>query len=193
MDCTDAARPDWLRIVDATESLNCPDFTSLLTVSRAARAGGWRVLRTASIAAVLVALGMVGAVRLYEAATSPPAPVLLRATASVSADAAREEGMDVKVLVRNEADRPAREVQVFVGGPGMPKLICEWTDPPEALVEATRTSVCGWVGNLEPGEIGWVQFHFTAEEPCDVKLVAQVTAANLEGPQKLTISGEILP
>ncbi|HUU54209.1 MAG TPA: hypothetical protein VMY87_04750 [Armatimonadota bacterium] len=192
MDCTHPSRPDWLRIVDATESLNCPDFTSLLS-GPPARARGWRILRTALLATVLAALGLFGVVRAYEAATRPAPPVLLRASVSTSSDATRNTGLDVKVLVRNEADYPAENVQVFIGGPGMRRIVCEWTEPPDALVEASRTSTCGWVGYLEPGEIGSVQFHFTATEPCQVKLVAHIAAANLEGPERITIEGEILP
>ena len=192
MDCTHSARPDWLRIVDATEALNCPDFTSLL-VGAPARARGWRILRTAVIAAVLAGLGFLGAVRAYEAAIRPPPPVLLRASVSVPTEATRSTGFDLKIFVRNEADYPAQDVQVFISGPAMRNIVCEWIEPPEAFVEATPTSACGWVGYLEPGAIGWVQFHFTAEEACQVKLVAQVVAANLEGPHRVPIEGEILP
>ena len=192
MDCIHPARPDWLRIVDATESLNCPDFTSLL-VGPPARARVWRILRTAVIAAVLAWLGFLGAVRAYEVVTSPPPPVLLRASVSVPTEATRSTGFDVKIFVRNEADYPAQDVQVFISGPAMRNIVCEWIEPPEAFVEATKISACGWVGYLEPGAIGWVQFHFTAEEACQVKLVAQVTAANLEGPHRVPIEGEILP
>jgi hypothetical protein len=51
MDCTHAARPDWLRITDATESLNCPDFSSLLADVEPALV--WRLLRTAPLTAIL--------------------------------------------------------------------------------------------------------------------------------------------
>jgi len=192
MDCTHPARPDWLRIVDATESLNCADFTSIL-VGAPARARGWRILRTAVIAAVLAGIGFLGAVRAYEVVTRPPPPVLLRASVSVPAEATRTTGFDVKILILNEADYPAEEVQVFISGPSLRNIVCEWIDPPEAFVEATPTSACGWVGYLEPGAIGSVLFHFSAEEACQVKLVAQVVAANLEGPHRVPIEGEILP
>ena len=49
MDCTHPARPDWLRIVDARESLNCADFTSMLT-GGPARRQLLRVIRTGSMA-----------------------------------------------------------------------------------------------------------------------------------------------
>lgn len=192
MDCTHAARPDWLRIVDARESLNCPDFTSIL-VGAPARARGWRILRTALIAIVLSGLGFFGIVRAYETLTKPPPPVLLRASVSIPPEATCSTGFDVRILVLNEADCPAEDVQVLISGPAMRNIVCDWIEPPEAFGEVSRTSASGWVGYLEPGDIGSVQFHFTAEQACQVKLVAQVVAANLEGPHRVPIEGEILP
>ena len=192
MDCTHPARPEELRIVDAGESLNCPDFTSILTTS-AVRSHLWRLLRTAAIAVVLSLVVLLGAVRVYESVTRPPPPVYLRAKVSAPAETFRESGFDVKVLVLNEADCAAEDVQVFISGPTMPKLICQSVEPSDAFVEWTERTVCGWIGRLEPGEIGSVDFHFAAEEACEVELVAQVVAANLEGPEKIAIEGAILP
>jgi hypothetical protein len=192
MDCTHPARPDWLRITDATESVNCPDFDSLLSRGRH-RVSPWRVLRTALVSLVLVGGAMYAVVRGYEAAVNPAPPVLLEAAVSVPSEATRDSGFDVKILVRNAADYPANDVQVFLSGPSLPKLTCTSTDPPDAFIEATPRSTAAWIGRIEPGGIGAVQFHFTSEEPFQVKLVAQVVAANLEGPQKVTVAGEILP
>lgn len=192
MDCVHPARPDWLRIVDATESLNCPDFTSILT-GAAVHSRVWRVLRTATITAVLAGLGFLGVVRGYEAVIAPAPPVLLRASVSVPTEASRSTGFDVRIFVRNEADRPAEDVQVLLTGPAMRDIACDWVEPPEAFVEATPKTVCAWLGNLEPGAIGTVQFHFTATDACQVKLTAQVVAANVEGPHRVPIEGEILP
>ncbi len=178
--------------MDSGESLNCPDFTSILTGSPI-RSHLWRLLRTAAIAVVLSLGVFLGGVRVYEAMTRPPPPVYLRAKVSAPGECFRESGFDVKVLVLNEADFPAEDVQVFISGPTMPKLIWQSVEPSEAFVEWTERTACAWVGRLEPGEIGSVDFHFLPEEAGTVKLVAQIVAANLEGPERIAIEGQILP
>lgn len=191
MDCTHPARPEELRITDPSESLNCSDFTRL-----AGPAGrtGLRVLRTAIVAGVLVLGALFAIVRGYQSATSLEPTVLLRTTVSSTSQINFGEGtFDVKAFVRNEADHRAREVQVFISGPGLVDLNCEQTDPPEAYAQGPGRSVCGWIGDLEPGDIGSVVFHFRPREPCQIKLTAQVTAANLEGPERIVIAGEVLP
>jgi len=192
MDCTHPARPDWLRITDATESINCADFDSMLSGDRPGIALR-RVIRTALIALILVGGGMFAVIRGYEASVSPALPSLLEVVVSVPTEATMDSGLVVRVLVRNQADYPANDVRVLLSGPSLPKLVCTGTDPPEAFEESTPRSTSAWIGSLEPGDIGAVRFHFTSDEPCQVKLVAQVVAANLEGPRKVTVGGEILP
>jgi hypothetical protein len=191
MDCTHPARPEELRITDPSESLNCSDFTR---VAGAVGRPSLRVLRTGVIAAIVVLAALFAIIGGYQSATSTGPSVLLRTTVSSTSELNFGEGtFDVRVFVRNEADYLARDVQVFVSGPSIVDLSCEWTDPPEAYDEGPGRSVCGWIGNLEPGQIGSVVFHFRPRQPCQIKLTAQVTAANLEGPKRIVIAGEVLP
>ena len=193
MDCTHPARPEELRIVDPDEVLNCPDFTSTLVVGTAKRRWLVPVLRTGVIAALVGIGAFLGVVRLYRAFTQPPPSVLLRASASAPAVSFLDAGFAVKILVLNEAEHPARDVQVFIRGPTVAHLVCQSVDPPEAFVEASPQMVCGWLGDLAPGEIGSVEFQFVADEPGELQLVGQVTAANVPGPQRVPIEGEIVP
>jgi len=193
IDCTHPARPEELRIVDADEALNCPDFTSTLVVGGAKRRWLVPVLRTGVIAALAGIAAFLGVVHLYRAFTRPPPPVLLRASASAPAVSFLEAGFDVKVLVLNEAEHAARDVQIFIRGPTVAHLVCQSVDPPEAFVEASPQMVCGWLGDLPSGHIGSVSFRFMADEPGELKLVAQVTAANVPGPQRVPIEGEVVP
>ena len=189
MDCTHPARPEELRITDPSESLNCPDFTALV------RGGsGRRVLRTAVLAIALTLAALFAGLRMYEATTTPAPEVLLHTVINTTPQLNLGEGtFDVKAFVRNDSEYTANEVQVFIAGPSMPDLVCEWTDPPEAYAEGPGRSISGWIGDLEPGQIGSVVFYFQPKEPTQIKLIAQVTSANVAGPQRLVIAGEVLP
>jgi len=132
-------------------------------------------------------------IHLYSRPTRPLPPVLLRASVSSPGVSFREYGFDVKVLVRNEAAHTARDVQVTILGRSMPHLTCQYLRPPEAYLEGPAKSVCALVGDLEPGEIGSVLFHFVAAGTGELDLTAHVTAANFEGVQKLPIEGEVVP
>ncbi len=191
MDCIHPSRPDYLRIVDAREALNCPDFSSLLIGS--GRRLALRLTRTVVIAAVLTALAFWGFVFLYQKATEERPPVLLRAVVNAPEECEREAGFKVKVLVQNMADQPAIDVQVVISGLSMPRLTCLNTDPPEAFAEATEKSTTAWLGRIEPGDITSVEFIFAPSREGKVDLVAQVIAANMEGPQKIPIKSEVLP
>jgi hypothetical protein len=189
MDCIHPARPEELRITDPSESLNCPDFASIVHAS-----SGVRLLRTAALAIIITLAVLFAVIRIYQSATTPAAEALLHATISATSQLNFGEGtFDVRVFVRNDAEHPAREVQVFISGPGMIDLTCEWTDPPEAYAEGPGNSVCGWLGDLAPGEIGSVVFYFRPREPCQIKLTVQVTGANVEGPRRIVVAGEVLP
>jgi hypothetical protein len=171
-----------------TASLNCPDFTPL------ARGGGGRLLRVALIAIGITLAVLFAGMRIYEAATTPPPEVLLYTRISSTPEVNFGEGtFDVKVFVRNDAEYTAKEVQVFVSGRSMPDLMCEWTDPPDAYEEGPGQSISGWIGDLEPGQVGSVIFYFQPKKPDQVKLIARVAAANVEGPERIVIAGEVLP
>ncbi|MBN1458024.1 MAG: hypothetical protein JXA57_00715 [Armatimonadetes bacterium] len=189
MDCTHPARPEELRITDPSESLNCADFTALGR-GRSLK----RVLRTASIAIVVTLAALFGGIRIYEAATTAPPEVLLHTIINTTSQLNLGEGtFDVKAFVRNDSEHTAKDVQVFISGPSMPDLVCEWTDPPEAYAEGPGRSISGWIGDLDPGQVGSVFFYFQAKEATQIKLTAQVTSANVAGPQRIVLAGEVLP
>ncbi len=191
MDCIHPSRPDYLRIVDAREALNCQDFAS--TLAGRGRRFALRITRTAVIAAVVTAIALFGFVSLYRKATEEAPPVLLRAAVSAPEECEREAGFNVKVLVQNTADQPAEEVQVVISGLSMPRLTCQYMEPPEAFAEATEKATTAWIGRIEPGDIASVEFSFAPSREGKVDLVAQVIAANMEGPQKIPIKSEVLP
>lgn len=192
MDCIHPARPEELRITDPSESLNCSDFSSIADTPWG-RARILRIARTAFFVLALAFGGIFGGARLYEAAITPPPPVLLDARVVAPEEVFRDAGYSVKIFVRNYADVAAEDVQVLLSGPMMHKLVCEDMDPPEAFIDAGPRVVSAWIGRIEPGEIGQVTFYFTPKEATDVKLRAQITAANLECPEQITIAGNILP
>jgi hypothetical protein len=193
LDCTHPARREDLRVLDADAVLNCLDFSSTLLISEEVQRSLWPVVRTAMIAIALTLGGMFGMIRLYGALMQPPPPVLLRTSVSTPSVTFQESGFDVKVLVLNEADRPARDVTVFIRGRSMAYLTCQSLEPPDAFVEESPQLTCALIGDLQPGEIGSVGFHFLASQPGELDLVAQVTAANVVGPQKMPIEGEVVP
>ncbi len=192
MDCVHSARPDWLRIVDPRESLNCEDFTSTLTAGTAPfRAVN--VVRTSAISVIVGIALMFGAVHLYRVATHTAPPVPLRATVSAPTESSADADFAVRVLVLNQGEHPAMGVQVNVGGKSLRNFVCQGVEPPEAFAEATTRSVSARLGRIEPGAIGSVTFHFSPKEPGEAKLVVQVTAANAELAQIVPIEGDILP
>jgi hypothetical protein len=97
------------------------------------------------------------------------------------------------VLLLNEGEHPAEEVQVLIGGKSIRNLVCQGVEPPECFLEATPRRVCARIKRLEPGEIGSVTFYFTPRQPGEVKLVAQVTAENANAPERIPIEADILP
>jgi hypothetical protein len=192
MDCTHPARPDWLRITDPSEALNCADFA--LAVSGAGgRVRPRHVIRTGAIAAVVALGAMVGAARLYQGLSQPGPSVPLRATVSAPDETTAEAGFPVTVLLLNEGEYPAEAVQVVIGGKSIRNLVCQGVEPPECFLEATPRRACARIQRVEPGEIGSVTFYFTPRQPGEVKLVAQVTAENASAPERVTIEAEILP
>jgi hypothetical protein len=105
----------------------------------------------------------------------------------------QDSGFDVTVLVRNEAEHPAREVEVHISGRSMSYLSCQYTEPPEAFLEGTPRMVRALLGDLEPGQIGSVLFHFLASRTGELDLAAYVTAANVQGTEKVPVEGEVVP
>ena len=192
MDCTHPARPDWLRITDPTEALNCADFTSIVS-GAGARVRLRQVIRTGVIAAVLALAAMLGTVRLYHVVTQPGPSVPLRATVSAPAEASADAGFPIKVLLLNQGQQPAKGVQVVIGGKSIRNFVCQGIEPPECFVEATARRACARIKRVEPGAIGSVTFYFTPREPGEVQLVAQVTAENAKAPERVLIEAEILP
>ena len=201
MDCAHPSRPDWLRIVDARESLNCEDFTSILVrgagaiaaVARETPFRPVRLLRTGAIAAVIGLAVALGGLHLYRATTRTGPSVPLRVTVSAPAEASADTGFVVTVLVQNQGEHPAEEVQVIIGGKSMRNFICQSVEPPEAFAQATARTASARLGRIEPGDIQSVTFRFSPKRPGDVKLLAQVTAGNAEAPESIPIEGEILP
>jgi len=192
MDCTHPARPDWLRITDPSEALNCADFASIVSGARA-RVRLRQVIRTGVIAAVLALAAMLGTVRLYHGLSQPGPATVLRASVSAPAEATADAGFPVRVLLLNQGEQPARRVQVVIGGKSIRNLVCQGIEPPECFVEATPRRACAQIKRVEPGAIGSVTFYFTPREPGEVKLVAQVTADNAKAPERVPVEAEILP
>ncbi|MBE9566934.1 MAG: hypothetical protein IMF16_09310 [Proteobacteria bacterium] len=179
------------KILDADAVLNCSEFSSLLVTGESI---GWltwrRVWKTAALAVAVAAI--FAGVRWFQAPRTAP-PVLLKTSLRVPATSFQDEGFEVTVFVRNQADHPARSVEVLISGRSMNHLICQWVDPSEAFMEASSKSVRTLLGDLEPGEIRSVQLHFSATKPGELDLTAHITAANLETPARLRISSEVIP
>lgn len=178
--------------MDASESLNCPYFASTLVAGQRRRLL-LPVLRTGFLAAVGVLLAMFVVIRIYGGSTETPPPAMLRTTVSAPEICFMDSGVDVKVLVLNEAEETARDVEVYLRGPGMRHLYCDGVKPEWALAEVTPRSACAWLGDLDPGQIGQVEFHLAPDLAGEYDLVAQVTAANIEGLERVPVSGEIVP
>jgi hypothetical protein len=193
LDCTSSARRTDDRIVDADAALNCPEFITLLDRGGYAGAIPWRaLLRTGLIALAGSAFLMLALLRSLIPA-SPPPPVVLEADVGVPSTAFQEDGFEVTVFVLNHADHAAEQVQVLLSGSSMPYLVCRGMDPPEAFVDASPRSACALLGDLQPGDIRSVCFHFLAERPGEVRLVANVTATNLEAPTRVPVACQVLP
>ncbi|MFB3880706.1 MAG: hypothetical protein ACE149_05555 [Armatimonadota bacterium] len=190
MDCTHPARPDWLRITDPNEALNCPDFAS---IGVGPRLTARQVIRTALIAAPLALIAMLAVVHFYRAATRSGPAVPLRATVSAPAETTADAGFPVRVLVANQGEHPADGVQVTIVGKSIRDLTCQGIEPPECYVEATPRRACARIKRIEPGAIATVTFYFAPREPGEVKLVAQVSAENSAAPERVPVEAEILP
>ncbi len=192
LDCTHLSHRLDERILDADATLNCPEFDSTLVISRLPHRFPLALLRTAALCAAALLL-MLAAIYLYTRPPRPLPPVFLKTSVAVPGITFRESGFDVTVLVRNQAEHTARDVQVTIHGPSLPHLTCQYIDPPEAYLEGAPKSVCALVGDLEPGEIGSVLFHFLASRPGEFDLTAHVTATNFEAVQTVPIEGEVVP
>ena len=192
-DCTHPARESGVRVLDADEVLNCPEFSSTLVAGAPGRRRLLRVLRTALVAIVGTLLLMLGAIRVYHRVTELPPPVLLRASVSAPAVSFQDDGFDVTVLVRNQAEHAARQVEVIISGRSMRHLTCDRVEPAEAFLGGSGQSVRALVGDLQPREIGSLLFHFTAQETGEMDLAAHVIAANVEGSVRVPIEGEVVP
>lgn len=193
LDCTHPGHRLDEPIVDADAVLNCPDFASTLAAPRPGRRASWAVLRTAVLTTAAVSLLLFGLVRFYGGPGDAPPPVMLKASASVPSVSFLDDGFDVSVLVQNEDDHLARDVRITLLGRSMRHLTCQYMDPPECYAEGPPRAACAQLGDLEPSEIRSVLFHFMAAQAGELDLRAQVTAANLEGVEKLSIEGEVVP
>ena len=189
LDCTHPARRPDEKIVDADAVLDCPEFSSLLARRRLPYRIGRATLRTTLIAVVLIASAFVLR-HLLEPAEAPP--VLLRVNARAPESCFQEDGFPVQVFVANQTEEVAENVRVFLSGGGLRTLTCQSVTPSEAFLEETPTVVGAGIGNLRPGEIGTVEFHFVANQCGEVALTALVVADNLPTPTKLSIEGEVL-
>jgi hypothetical protein len=178
------------RILDADEVLNCAYFQTALTDRPLSRA--LPLLRAISISVVLGLGLMLGLLRLVSPRRAPP-PASLRTSVSAPATAFQEEGLEIKVLVRNEADQPAHDIRVILSGRSMRYLVCQAVDPAEAFEEATPQYVSAWLGDVEPGEIGAASFRFTSNTIGKLDLAAHITATNVSVPTKTPIECEVMP
>jgi hypothetical protein len=195
LDCTHPAHRLDEPIVDADAVLNCPEFESTLAGPRLGGWAPWALLRTAVLTTAAVLLFLFGLIRFYGGPGEPPPPVMLKASATAAPVSFLDRGLDVSVLVRNEADNPARDVHITILGRSMRHLTCQYVDPPECYAEAEGPprSACAQLGDIESGGIRSVLFHFVAARAGELDLTAHVSAANLEGIEKLPIEGEIVP
>jgi hypothetical protein len=190
LDCTHLARRTDERILDADEVLNCPDFETTLAGRPPSRLVP--ILRTTLLSAALGLGFMLGLIRLVGPRKAPP-PAFLRTSVTAPATVFQEEGLEIKMFVRNEAEQPASDIRVYISGRSMRQLICQSVEPAEAFEEATPQYACAWLGELGPGEIGTVSFRFSANVTGKLDLAARVTAANVSTPDTTPIECEIVP
>jgi hypothetical protein len=195
LDCTHPGHRLDEPITDADAVLNCPQFQSTLAARRVAGRAPWALLRTAVLTTAAVLLFLFGIIRFYGGPGEAPPPVMLEANATANPISFIDRGLDVSVLVRNDAEHPARDVRIIILGRSMRHLTCQYVDPPECYAEAEGPprSACAHLGDIESGGIRSVLFHFVAARAGELDLTAHVTAANLEGIEKLPIEGEIVP
>lgn len=192
MDCLHPARPDWLRITDPTESVNCPDFTTTLNTSRA-HTQTINLFRTAVVTVTLSLIVIFGGMGIYHAMTGGGAETTLTAVANAPGETTTEEGLTVRVTVTNEGARLARQVEVRVGGKSLRDLRCDAVEPEGCAIERGKRDIRARIALIEPGNTASFGFHFRPEEPGEVKLVAQVVAANAKSMPSMTVQSEILP
>ncbi|MCJ7822231.1 MAG: hypothetical protein MUQ26_03960, partial [Armatimonadetes bacterium] len=69
----------------------------------------------------------------------------------------------------------------------------QYMDPPECYAEGPARSACAQLGDIESGGTRSILFHFVAAQAGELDLMAQVTAAHLEGIEKRPIEGEVVP
>ncbi len=191
MDCIHPARPDWLRITDPSEARNCPDF-STIGYRPKTRVRPRKLTRTILIVGGLAVALVGGGMSLLRGARTGLATPL-HATVSVPSEVSADTSLSVKVLVRNEGKQAADGVEVTVGGKSMRNLVWQAVEPPEAFSQATPLAAIAYLGTIQPGDIGSVTFYFSPHKPGEIKLTAQVTAANMGSAEQILIETEILP
>jgi hypothetical protein len=192
MDCTHLSRRTDERIVDADAVLDCPDFSSLLVTAGLPSFFHRPLVRTTLLGLVLAVPVLLGLLRLLTPPPPPP-PAAIKVSARATPASFLEDGFDVTVFVHNQADHPATEVRVFVSGRSMSHLICQYVDPPETFEDASPRATSAFLGDLQPGQIKSVQFHFRSTRASELALVTHVTAANLDVLTRVPLSCEVLP
>lgn len=191
LDCTSLARATHERILDADEALNCPQFSTLLTLKARRPFPLLRYARTAAIGLVIGAGLMLGLSRLT--APKPQAPVVFRTSVNAPETVFGEDPINVRVFAANQSEKPAQEVRVAIGGRDLRRLTVQSVDPPESFEEATPQLVTAYLGELQPGQIGSVAFRFTASETGELNLTIFVSAANLPVAERTAINCEVVP
>jgi hypothetical protein len=189
LDCTHLERATNERILDADEALNCPRFSTRLTLGPSRSVLPY--VRTTAIGLV-VGLGlMLGLSRLV--APKPAPPVSFRTSVSAPDSVFSEDPIEIKVFALNESEKPAEDVRIFVAGRSVRQLTLQSVEPPECFEDATPQRVTAYLGELQPGDIGFIIFRFTASDAGELDLAAYVTATNLPAPEKTPISCEVVP
>ncbi len=182
LECTHLARATNERILDADEALNCPQFSTRLTLGP--RRSILPLVRTVAIALV-VGLGLLlGLSRLTAPKPKPPPEVSLRTSVTAPDSVFGEDPIEIKVFALNESEKPAEDVRISIGGRGVRRLTLQSVEPPECFEDATPQRVTAYLGELPSGEIGSVIFRFTASETGELDLGAFVTATNLPAPER---------
>ena len=191
-DCTHLSRRTDERIVDPDDMLNCVEFSSVLSGT-----AGPVVTPRHRLNPILLlgALALAAAIVLPNLLTQPTetASTWLRTAVDAPPTVTQDEDLPVTVMVSNQGKQPARDVHVFVSGRSLSNLICQYTAPAEAFVEASPRVVCATLGNVPPGEVRSVAFHLSASRPGQLKLTVHITAANLATTGKLAIECQVVP
>gem|GEM_PF-1857596 len=191
-DCTHMSRAADEHLSDADAVLNCPYFSTTLAVAPAARSGR-RLGRVVLVAVPLGLVAVFGTVKLLAPREKALPPTSLKLSVIAPESTSESEGFSLRVLVRNEADRPARDVRCQIAGRSMSHLALEQADPPEVLVEASGQSVTIALGDLAPGEIAGADLYFSIKRLGELRLVVAATADNVQAPARAAVVGEALP